>query len=99
MIRCEPVTGTDRVLATFAVGLVEPISVVGDFNDWGPTASPLARGGDAGTASVVMDSGRRDASRYLAEDGEWSNDVLTLPPAPIGATGVGEEGRILDLSP
>ena len=47
MIRCEPRTGTDQVSVTFTLaldGLVGPVAVVGDFNDWDPTATLLAVG-------------------------------------------------------
>lgn len=77
MIHSEPVLGTDRVTATFSVprdGHVEPVAVVGDFNDWDATANLLAPSGDTCSASVVMGTGRRYAFRYLAGDGRWFND-------------------------
>ena len=48
MIRCEPGKGDGQVKVTFAIpadGGHERVSVVGDFNDWDPVATPLARRG------------------------------------------------------
>lgn len=97
MIQCTSVKGTDRVKATFRVpidGHVHPVAVVGDFNDWDPTATPLARRGERCTASVVVDSGRRYAFRYLAESGEWFNDEAA---DAYESNGMGGDNSILDL--
>ena len=77
MIRCEPRKGDGQVKVTFAVPADETderMSVVGDFNDWDPVATPLARRGETLRASVVLDAGRRYAFRYLADGGRWFND-------------------------
>ena len=77
MIRREPRKGDSQVKVTFEIpadGAHAPLSVVGDFNDWDPAATPLARRGAAMRASVVLDAGRRYAFRYLADDGQWFND-------------------------
>ncbi|HEX2575616.1 MAG TPA: isoamylase early set domain-containing protein [Aquihabitans sp.] len=50
-------------------------SVVGDFNDWQPGATPLERGEDGSlTAVVELDSGHSHRFRYLLDDGRWEND-------------------------
>ena len=77
MIRCEPGKGAGRVKVTFAIpadGTDEHVSVVGDFNDWDPVATPLARRGETLRARVFLDAGRRYAFRYLADGGRWFND-------------------------
>jgi 1,4-alpha-glucan branching enzyme len=77
MIRCEPRKGDDQVKVTFTVpadGTDERVSVVGDFNDWDPEATPLARRRETLQASIVLDAGRRYAFRYLADGGRWFND-------------------------
>ena len=77
MIRCEPRKGADQVRVTFMIPVDEysgPVAVVGDFNDWNPTAIPLAKRGDVLRASVVVEAGRRYAFRYLANGGQWFND-------------------------
>ena len=99
MIRTESIKRGGRVKATFTVPLhihVNPVAVVGDFNDWSPTAHPLAKRGGVLTASVVVESGRRYAFRYLAEDGEWFNDEAAHS---YESNGMGEDNSILDLRP
>lgn len=98
MIRCASVKGTDKVKATFTVlvdGHVDPVAVVGDFNDWDPTATPLIRRGEHCMASVELDSGQRYAFRYLAEGGEWFNDEAA---DGYESNGLGGDNSILDLS-
>ena len=77
MIRCEPAKGDDQVKVTFAIpadGTDERVSVVGDFNDWDPVATPLVKRGETLRASVSLAAGRRYAFRYLAAGGHWFND-------------------------
>lgn len=78
MIRCEPMKGGEQVKVTFAVpedGVDgQAVAVVGDFNDWDPTATPLRPEGNLRSATVTLPAGGRYAFRYLAEDGRWFND-------------------------
>ena len=78
MIRCQPKPGTEQVKVTFVLPEAgidgQRVAVVGDFNDWDPTARPLRKHRDERSASVVLDAGRRYAFRYLAEGGRWFND-------------------------
>jgi 1,4-alpha-glucan branching enzyme len=77
MIKCEPAKGDGQVKATFAIPAGEAdehVSVVGDFNNWDPAATPLARRQETLRASVLLDPGRRYAFRYLADGGHWFND-------------------------
>ena len=48
--------------------------VVGDFNDWDQTATPLRKRGGIARASITVDPGRRYAFRYYRRDGSWFND-------------------------
>ena len=77
MIRCEPAKGDGQVKVTFAIPAPETderVSVVGDFNDWDPVATPLARRRGMLRASVLLHAGHRYAFRYLADGGRWFND-------------------------
>jgi hypothetical protein len=61
----------------------EQVFLVGDFNGWSKTATPLARtaNGSAWTVSVPLPSGRHEYA-FVAKDarGErWSADPLTTP--------------------
>jgi 1,4-alpha-glucan branching enzyme len=77
MIQCEPTKGDSQVKVTFAIpadGSDERVSVVGDFNDWDPVATPLVRRRGVLRASVVLEPGHRYAFRYFADGGRWFND-------------------------
>jgi 1,4-alpha-glucan branching enzyme len=51
-----------------------PVSVVGDFNGWDPSADPLKKRSN-GTRSVTVDVGSgRHRFRYLAEGGAFFDD-------------------------
>lgn len=47
--------------------------VVGDFNNWNTTATPLQKSGSAWSVSLELDAGRTYEYRYLV-DGKWFND-------------------------
>ncbi|MFN8050143.1 MAG: isoamylase early set domain-containing protein [Acidimicrobiales bacterium] len=51
-----------------------PVSVVGDFNDWDPLATPLRKRGDVRSASVLLEPGAEYAFRYLDTHGRWHDD-------------------------
>ena len=97
MIQCQTTKGKGRVKATFTLPLdthVNPVAVVGDFNDWDPSANPLTPRRGVLTASVVVDSGRNYAFRYLADGGDWFNDEAAHS---YESNGMGEVNSILDL--
>jgi 1,4-alpha-glucan branching enzyme len=53
----------------------QPVSVVGDFNDWTPGAHPFqARGDGTRAVSLVLPKGRINAFRYLADGGVWFDE-------------------------
>lgn len=80
-----------RVKVTFSIPtewLDRPTSVVGDFNDWDPTATPLRKKGSLRSATVVLDEGGQYAFRYLDSDGRWHDDPAadSISPNPDGGT-------------
>jgi 1,4-alpha-glucan branching enzyme len=68
--------GTVRV--TFALPADVPdgsVSVVGNFNDWDPSAHPLRRRANhTRSAAVTVPAGSTLHFRYLAEGGVWFDD-------------------------
>lgn len=50
------------------------VHVVGAFNDWDHTATPMTLQGDELVASVVVRFGRRYRFRYLLDGEHWQND-------------------------
>ena len=54
---------------------VQKIHVVGEFNDWSPSATPMKRSQNGFySASVDLEPGREYQFRYLINDQRWEND-------------------------
>jgi 1,4-alpha-glucan branching enzyme len=80
MIKRSPTSSTtaSAVKVTFVLPLEaidQPVSVVGEFNDWDPFAHPLRKRSN-GTRSVTveLEPGRHYRFKYLAADGSWLTD-------------------------
>lgn len=76
MIRRTKSRNPNCVRVSFALPLdtaPDPVSVVGDFNDWDPDAHPLRKRSN-GTRSVVIDltEGQSVQFKYLDANGEWT---------------------------
>jgi 1,4-alpha-glucan branching enzyme len=80
----------DSVRVTFALPASEPpgaVSVVGDFNNWDPSAHPLRkRSNGTRSAAVTVLPGSTLHFRYLAEGGVWFDDESAHPTDGQGAT-------------
>lgn len=79
MIGKEPLAGNGQVRVIFKLPhttSADRISVVGEFNDWDSTATPMShRRSDAPwTATVVLEAGQRYRFRYLLDGKTWLND-------------------------
>ena len=76
MLKKEKLKKADKVKVTFVVaGKVESSAVVGDFNQWDPTSTPLQkRSNGTRSASVILEPNQRYAFRYYSQNGEWFND-------------------------
>ena len=94
---------TDGVRVTFALETDTAVSVVGDFNGWDPAVHQLRpRSNGKRSVSVLIDPGTEVSFRYLAEGGQFFDDVeadrlddngyggshgvLVLPPATATAS-------------
>jgi 1,4-alpha-glucan branching enzyme len=84
MIKITKLRQDGMIRVTFALPAAEPagaVSVVGDFNDWDPSAHPLRlRSNQTRSASVTVPVGSTLRFRYLAEGGMWFDDE-TMPGA------------------
>jgi 1,4-alpha-glucan branching enzyme len=79
MITRKRTRGTETVSVTFTVddaGHAGPVSVVGDFNGWDPTADPLRPRGSGGPprATVRLQAGHVYRFRYVTDAGRWFDD-------------------------
>jgi len=53
----------------------EHLTLVGDFNSWNETSTPMKKAKDGTfSVSVEMESGREQQFRYLANGTTWHND-------------------------
>jgi 1,4-alpha-glucan branching enzyme len=69
--------GVVRVIFELSSTLwAERVNLVGEFNDWDTTATPMTRNrSDANwKATVELEAGQRFAFRYLVDGKEWLND-------------------------
>lgn len=78
MLKCSKATGGCAVKVTFALpsdAIDQPVSVLGDFNNWDPLAHPLKKRSN-GTRSAVVElpAGSVFRFKYLAADGTWFCD-------------------------
>ena len=67
-----------KVRVTFSMPPMEgcdSLSLVGDFNDWSQSATPMERQSDGSWAvRLDLDANRHYHYRYLANGSEWHND-------------------------
>lgn len=78
MIKLSAARGNGKVKASFALPLSEtpePVSVVGDFNQWDALAHPLKkRANGTRSATVELEPGTRYTFKYLSDGGTWFNE-------------------------
>ncbi len=96
VLRRRRLDGIAKVRVTFAVPAdhLGPVSVVGDFNGWDPTATPLLQQGACLSTTVDLDADRTYAFRYRTGTGEWFNEEGA---DRTETNEFGSENSILDL--
>jgi 1,4-alpha-glucan branching enzyme len=92
VIKQSPVKGKDQVKVSFILpsyAVTGKVSVVGDFNDWDPSAHPLrARSNGTRSVAVTLPARRRFAFRYLDQAGRWYHDDAAHDYEENGVGGV-----------
>ena len=78
MLKKTKAKGNGKVKVTFVQPADNPhlpASVVGDFNNWDPTANKLQkRSNQTYSTSVVLEKDQQFVFRYYSKDGIWFND-------------------------
>ncbi len=79
MIKTTSVKDADTVKVTFVLPAdTPPASVVGEFNDWDPLATPLKkRSNGTRSAAVELPTGTSYRFRYLLDGGDWLDEPET----------------------
>jgi 1,4-alpha-glucan branching enzyme len=90
MLKCTSGGDQDLVKVTFVLPSTvvdRPVSVLGDFNGWNPSATPLRkRSNGTHSASIEVRAGTAIRFKYLAADGRWfcDPDAGTVPHHDYG---------------
>lgn len=90
--------GFGKVRATFRLeyGVGEhEVTVVGEFNDWSRTATPMHFDGRGYAAELVLECGRAYRFRYLIDSERWQNDWAADSYTP---NEFGGDDSVLDLT-
>jgi len=79
MIEKKPTKDKEKILVIFELPSnmwAERVNLVGSFNDWDTTATPMYRNrSDANwKVSLELEAGQRHHFRYLVDGKEWLND-------------------------
>ena len=79
MTKKETIAGTDQIRVTFAVpstSWADRVNLVGEFNDWDTTATPMfqTRADADWRVTIELKAGLRYRFRYLVDGKEWLND-------------------------
>jgi len=79
VLKKQPIPGNGQIRVTFILPYTtraERVSVLGDFNGWDATATPMIqRRPDANWVAVVeLEAGRCYRFRYLLDGKQWLND-------------------------
>ena len=71
--KSKPVCKVTFEVSADIVNGAKSVSLVGDFNEWNPTALKKQKDG-AFKASIELEKGREFAFRYLVDNDVWIND-------------------------
>ena len=79
MLKKEPSSTAGKTWVAFeypAANRAQSVHLVGDFNDWNESATPMMRDLSAGLwrARLELDRGREYQFRYLVDQSTWHND-------------------------
>ena len=78
---------TVRVQFVLVAPKAKSVAVVGDFNDWNPSATPLASASGMWSSEVVVPAGRHDYA-FVVDGARWIADP-SAPRAPADELGGG----------
>ena len=83
--KSKPVCKVTFEVSADTVNGAKSVSLVGDFNEWNPTALKKQKNG-AFKASVELEKGKEFAFRYLVDNENWINDDAADKYIPSGVS-------------
>ena len=83
--KSKPVCKVTFEVSAGTVNGAKSVSLVGDFNEWNPTALKKQKDG-AFKASVELEKGKEFAFRYLVDNENWINDDAADKYIPSGVS-------------
>ncbi len=76
-LKTKPQCKVKFTLPSEAIGEATKISVVGDFNNWDASATPLSKKKTGEYSSTLkLDIDQTYQFRYVIDDGSWLNDEM-----------------------
>jgi 1,4-alpha-glucan branching enzyme len=90
--------GSGDAVATFRLPTLSGAAtacVVGEFNNWSATATPMTRDGEWFVATVLLRVGKSYRFRYLLDGERWENDWAADAYVP---NEFGGEDSLIDLT-
>ena len=88
---------TVRVQFVLVAPNAKSVAVVGDFNDWNPSATPLASARGMWSSEVVVPAGRHDYA-FVVDGARWIADP-SAPRAPADELGGGYSVLVAGAKP
>jgi len=74
-MKSKPICKVTFHLSKEAVAQAKKVALVGDFNEWNPSATPMKKQKDGGfSVTLNLEQGREYQFRYLLDDTIWEND-------------------------
>jgi 1,4-alpha-glucan branching enzyme len=94
----KPVANSSKVAITFEMPsdvASESLNVVGDFNDWEASATPMKRLKDGSWSTTLRMAPGTYRYRYLADSSVWHNDGSADRYEP---SGLGSDNSVLVIN-
>lgn len=76
--------------------IADQVAVVGEFNDWSPTANVMRKDGDSFVTEVAVVPGRAYRYRFLLDGERWENDWAADRYVP---NEFGGDDSVIDVPP
>ena len=83
--KSKPVCKVTFEVSELTVNGAKSVSLLGDFNEWNPTALKKQKNGTF-KASVELEKGKEFAFRYLVDTDVWINDEAADKYIPNGVS-------------